>query len=72
MEIWQIVLICALMIPVFLLANYIIVKRMAAERRSRDDRIDRAVSDSVAASFADKTMRYHSWPRYRAALKKKR
>lgn len=72
MEIWQIVLICVLMIPLFLLANYIIVKRMAAERRSRDERIERAVSDSVAASYADKTLRYQSWPRYRAGRKRKR
>jgi len=72
MEIWQIVIICVLMIPLFLLANYIIVKKMAAERRSRDDRIERAVSDSVAASFADKTLRYQSWPKYRAARNKKK
>ncbi len=52
MEIWQIVVICILMLPLFLIANYIVVKKAAAERRSRDDRIERAVSDSVAASYA--------------------
>jgi len=57
MEVWQIVVICILMIPLFLAANYFIVKKMAAERRSRDDRIDRAVSESVAASYADKDAR---------------
>jgi hypothetical protein len=71
MEIWVILLIVLLMFPAFLLANYFVVKKMAAERRSRDDRIERAVSDSVAASFADKEARYQSWPKYKAARKKK-
>ena len=70
MEIWQIVLICVLMIPVFMAANYFIVRKMAAERRSRDERIEQAVSDSVARSFADKGYRYQSWPKYRAGRKR--
>ncbi|NMB86644.1 MAG: hypothetical protein GYA29_10490 [Methanothrix sp.] len=65
-------MICILMIPLFLAANYFIVKKMAAERRSRDDRIDRAVSESVAASYADKDARYQTWPKYKAARKKRR
>ncbi|MDM7940749.1 MAG: hypothetical protein QUS07_10485 [Methanothrix sp.] len=71
MEVWQIVVICILMIPLFLAANYLIVKKMAAERRSRDDRIDRAVSESVAASYADKDARYQTWPKYKASRKKR-
>ncbi len=71
MEVWQIIGICILMIPLFLAANYFIVKKMAAERRSRDDRIDRAVSDSVAASYADRDARYQTWPKYKAARKRK-
>jgi len=70
MEIWHIVVICILLIPFFLAANYIVVKRMAANRRLREDRVERAVSDSVAASFADKSARYQSWPKYKAARKK--
>ena len=70
MEIWQIVVICVLMIPVFLAANYFIVRKMAAERRSRDERVEQAVSDSVARSFADKGARYQSWPKYRAGRKR--
>ncbi len=70
MEIWQIVVICILMFPAFLAANYFIVKKMAAERRSRDDRVERAVSDSVAESFANKGARYESWPKYRAKRKR--
>jgi len=69
MEIWQIVVICILMIPAFLAANYFIVKKMAADRRSRDERIERAVAESVAASFANKGSRYQSWPKYRAKRK---
>ena len=72
MEIWQIIVICILMLPLFLIANYIVVKKAASARRSRDDRIERAVSDSVAASYADKSKRFESWPKYRAARKRKR
>jgi hypothetical protein len=32
--------------------------------------IERAVSDSVAASFADKSMRYQNWPKYKKGRKK--
>jgi hypothetical protein len=70
MEIWQIVVICVLMVPVFLAANYFIVRKMAMERRSRNERIERAVSDSVAASFAEQRARYQSWPKYRAGRKR--
>lgn len=72
MEIWHIVVICILLFPLFLIANYIIVKKAASERRSRDERIERAVSDSVAASFADRGLARQSWPRYRAERKKKK
>jgi hypothetical protein len=71
MEIWQIVVICILMFPLFLLANYVVVKKAASERRKRDERIERAVSDSVAASYADKSKRFESWPKYKAARKKR-
>jgi hypothetical protein len=67
LEIWQIILICILLIPVFFLANYIIVRKAAAERRSRDERIERAVAESVARSFSEKgTARFSSWPKYNA------
>ena len=72
MEIWQIVVICILMFPLFLIANYVVVKKAASERRSRDERIERAVSDSVAASYADKSKRFESWPKYKAARKRKK
>ncbi len=72
MEIWQIVVICILMLPLFLIANYVIVKKAASERRSRDERIERAVSDSVAASYADKSKRFESWPKYKTARKRKK
>jgi len=72
MEIWQIVVICILMLPLFLIANYVIVKKAASERRSRDDRIERAVAASVAASYADKSKRFESWPKYKAARKRKK
>ena len=67
MEIWQIVLICILLLPTFLIANYIIVRKAAAERKSRDARIERAVAESVARSFAQKGPgKFNSWPKYNA------
>ena len=72
MEIWHIVVIGILMFPLFLLANYIVVKKAATERRQRDERVDRAVATSVAESYADKSKRFQSWPKYRAARKKKK
>ncbi|MDD4448216.1 MAG: hypothetical protein PHN61_11130 [Methanothrix sp.] len=65
-------MICILMFPLFLIANYVVVKKAASERRSRDERIERAVSDSVAASYADKGLARQSWPKYRTARKRKK
>jgi hypothetical protein len=72
MEIWHIVVICILMFPLFLIANYIIVKKAASERRMRDERIERAVGQSVAETYARKGLARGSWPKYRAARKRKR
>ena len=72
MEIWQIVVICILMFPLFLIANYIVVRKAASARRSRDERVERAVAASVAASYADKGLARQSWPKYRASRKKRR
>jgi hypothetical protein len=72
MEIWHIVVICILMFPLFLLANYIVVKKAATERRLRDEKIERTVADSVAESFAQKGLARQSWPKYRAARKKRK
>jgi hypothetical protein len=72
MEIWHIVVICILMIPLFLLANYIIVKKAASERRLRDERVERAVAASVAESYSDKSKRFESRPKYRPARKKRK
>jgi len=70
MEIWQILLICLLMFPAFFLANYLVVTRMARNKREREERIERAVADSVARSFADKGRRYESWPKYKNPRKR--
>lgn len=71
MEVWHIVVICILMIPFFLAANYLLVKKMARERRSRDDRLERAAADSVRESYRGKGMPKESWPKYKAARKKR-
>ena len=71
MEIWHIVLICILLFPLFLAANYFLVKKIAKETRSRDDRLDRAASDSVKESYSGKGLPNQSWPKYKVARKKK-
>ena len=48
LEIWHIVAICLLMLPVFFIANYVIVKRMVRERKAREDRVERFIAASVA------------------------
>lgn len=70
MELWQILLICLLMLPAFFLANYLVVTRMARNRRERDERIDRAAAESVARSYRDRRLKYESWPKYRHPRKK--
>jgi hypothetical protein len=73
MEIWHIVLICILLVPVFFMTNYFVVRRMVAARKEREDRIERAVAQSVADSFSRNGMgRYESWPKYRARMRMKR
>ena len=71
MELWHIVVFCLLLFPLFLAANYLLVKKMAAERRLRDDRLERAVSDSVKESYSGKGLPRQSWPKYQAARKKR-
>jgi hypothetical protein len=51
MELWHIIVICLMLFPLFLIANYIIVKRAARGRRSMDDRLERAISARVARSM---------------------
>jgi F0F1-type ATP synthase membrane subunit b/b' len=71
MEIWQIFLICILLLPTFYLANYLVVKRMAKNWREREDRIERAVAASVAKSFASNGPgKYKSWPKYKIQRKR--
>jgi len=72
MEIWHIVAICILMIPVFVIANYIIVKKAASDRRLRDDKIDRAVAASVAETYKMTGLARGSWPKHNAARKRKK
>jgi hypothetical protein len=48
LEIWQIVAICLLMLPLFFIANYVIVKRVVQERKVREDRLERFIAAGVA------------------------
>lgn len=72
MEVWHIIVICILMVPIFLIANYIIVKKAASERRMRDDKLERAVAASVAETYSKKRLARESWPKYKAARKRKK
>jgi hypothetical protein len=51
LEIWQVVAICILMVPAFLVANYIIVKKAAMKRRRSEELMERAVAMSVNKSM---------------------
>ncbi|MHC1594974.1 MAG: hypothetical protein ACXQT2_06670 [Methanotrichaceae archaeon] len=48
MEVWHVLVICILMVPFFLIANYVVVKLAVKSRKERDDRIERVVAMSVA------------------------
>jgi hypothetical protein len=54
MEIWQILVICILMLPLFFGLNYIVVKSAAKNKRERDDRIERAVAASLQSGAKPK------------------
>ncbi|HII05786.1 MAG TPA: hypothetical protein HA349_00275 [Methanotrichaceae archaeon] len=52
LEIWQIVAICLLMLVVFFIANYVIVKRVVQERKIREERVERFIAASVARDMS--------------------
>jgi hypothetical protein len=64
MEIWQILIICFLMLPAFYVANYFIVTRMVRQRRHREDMMERAVAISVARRMRSKKDKYSPQPRF--------
>jgi hypothetical protein len=66
MEIWQIILICILMLPAFYLINYRYVTRKVKSIKEREERIENEIAASVAKSFTSKGVkRYESWARYK-------
>ncbi len=52
LDIWQIAAICLLMLPLFFIANYFVVKKMVRERRAREDRVERFVAATVARDMS--------------------
>jgi hypothetical protein len=64
MEIWQILIICLLMLPAFYAANYFVVKRMVKQRRQREELMERAVAISVARRMRSKADKYSPPPRF--------
>jgi hypothetical protein len=51
LEIWQIVAMCALMVPAFIMANYVVVKKAAMKKRRNEELMERAISMSVNKSM---------------------
>lgn len=64
MEIWQIIIICLLMLPAFYAANYFIVKKMVKQKRQREELMERAVAISVARRMRSKKDKYSPRPRF--------
>jgi preprotein translocase subunit YajC len=64
MEIWQILIICLLMLPAFYVANYYMVKRMVKQRKEREEMMERAVAISVARRMRSKADKYSPNPRF--------
>jgi len=64
LEIWQIAAICLLMLPIFFFANYVVVKRMVQERRSREERVERFIAAGVARDMKPEN-RFKKRPRRR-------
>lgn len=51
MELWQILVICILMLPAFFILNYIVVTRAARERRARELRVEQTVASWVGRDY---------------------
>lgn len=64
MVIWQILVICLLLLPAFYLANYIIVKKLVGQKKQREDLMERAVAISVARRMASRKDKYSPEPRF--------
>lgn len=64
MEIWQILIICLLMLPAFYVANYYIVMRKVKQRKESEEMMERAVAISVAKRMRSKADKYSPKPRF--------
>ncbi|NYT02884.1 MAG: hypothetical protein GKC10_09050 [Methanosarcinales archaeon] len=53
MELWQILVICVILIPFFFAVNYMVVMKAARERRDRDERIERSIAGSIGRDYRD-------------------
>jgi len=53
MEIWQILVICIILIPVFFGVNYMVVVKASRERRDRDERIERNIAGSIGRDYRE-------------------
>jgi hypothetical protein len=70
MELWQIVVICLAMFPAFFVANYFMVKKAVAEKKRREDVMERVVASSVNRKMsAAGQNRFRPKPRYGAKKK---
>ncbi|HOT06465.1 MAG: hypothetical protein A4E45_01256 [Methanosaeta sp. PtaB.Bin039] len=58
MEIWQVVVVCIMALPVFYALNYLVVVRAARDRRSRDLRIEKTVAARVSRDYGGGRTRF--------------
>lgn len=70
MEIWQILIICLLLLPAFYLANYVLVKKMVAQKKRQEDLMERAVAISIARRMASRKDKYSPEPRFGSRLRR--
>jgi hypothetical protein len=70
MEIWQILIICLLLLPAFYLANYILVKKLVGQKKQQEDLMERAVAISVARRMAARKDKYSPKPRFGSRKKR--
>lgn len=70
MEIWQILIICLLLLPAFYIANYILVKKLVRQKNKQEDLMERAVDISVARRMASRKDKYSPEPRFGSRKKR--
>ncbi len=51
MELWKILMICLLMLPIFFVLNYLVVVYLVRSRREREMRVEKAIGESIGRDY---------------------